>query len=88
MACEFLLLNGSNIDSVDRNGETALHLATEKGFTQLAYLLLKHKANYNIDNKMGKKAIDIAVDQVRPPSTSSKFPTNTIGFIHRQMLIS
>lgn len=64
MACEFLLLNGSNIDAIDRNGETALHLATEKGFTQLAYLLLKHKANYNIDNKMGKKAIDIAVDQV------------------------
>uniref|UniRef100_A0A336N3D1 CSON010356 protein n=1 Tax=Culicoides sonorensis TaxID=179676 RepID=A0A336N3D1_CULSO len=63
MACEFLLLNGSNIDTTDRNGETALHLATEKGFTQLAYLLLKHKANYNIENKDGKKAIDIAVDQ-------------------------
>lgn len=72
MSCEFLLLNGSNIDSVDRNGETALHLATEKGFTQLAYLLLKHKANYNIENKKGKKAIDIAVDQVNSFSRKKK----------------
>lgn len=64
MASEFLILNCANIDCIDRNGDTPLHLATEKGFTQLAYLLLKHKAKYDIQNKEGKEAIDIAVDQV------------------------
>lgn len=64
MASEFLILNGVNIDCIDRNGDTPLHLATEKGFTQLAYLLLKHKAKHDIQNKDGKEAIDIAVEQV------------------------
>lgn len=65
MATEFLLLNGANINCIDRNGDTPLHLATEKGFTQLAYLLLKHKAKHDLQNKDGKEPIDIAVEQVK-----------------------
>jgi Arf-GAP with coiled-coil, ANK repeat and PH domain-containing protein len=61
MACEYLLLNGSRIDQQDRLGYTALHLATEKGHTAQAYLLLKHKAKHDIETKDGKRPIDIAV---------------------------
>uniref|UniRef100_A0A6B2E9M9 Putative gtpase activating protein n=1 Tax=Phlebotomus kandelakii TaxID=1109342 RepID=A0A6B2E9M9_9DIPT len=62
MACEFLLLNGADINAKDRNGYTPLHLATEKGGTAQAYLLLKNRAKYDIMTAEGKQAIDIAVD--------------------------
>lgn len=61
MACEYLLLNGAQIDATDRNGYTALHLATERGSTAQAYLLLKHRAKHDIIAKDGQKPIDIAV---------------------------
>ncbi|XP_059615739.1 arf-GAP with coiled-coil, ANK repeat and PH domain-containing protein 2 [Phlebotomus argentipes] len=62
MACEFLLLNGADINAKDRNGYTPLHLATEKGGTAQAYLLLKNRAKYDIVTAEGKQPIDIAVD--------------------------
>lgn len=63
MACEYLLLNGVPIDTVDENGYTALHLATEKGCTAQAYLLLKHRAKHDLLAKNEKRPIDIAVEQ-------------------------
>lgn len=62
MACEYLLINGAKIDIVDDDGFTALHLATETGNTALAYLLLKHRAKYDIKTNDGRKPIDIAVN--------------------------
>lgn len=62
-ACEFLLLNGCQINAVDAKGYTSLHLATEKGFTAQAYLLLKHQAKHDIVANDNKQPIDIAVDQ-------------------------
>lgn len=63
MACEYLLLNGIPIDAVDDSGYTALHLATEKGCTSQAYLLLKHRAKHDIEANDSKRPIDIAVDK-------------------------
>lgn len=63
MACEFLILNGSHIDINDERGFTPLHLATEKGCTAQAYLLLKHRAKHDIIAHNGQKPIDIAVEQ-------------------------
>ncbi|XP_055687593.1 arf-GAP with coiled-coil, ANK repeat and PH domain-containing protein 2 [Lutzomyia longipalpis] len=62
MACEFLLLNGADINAKDRKGYTPLHLATEKGCTAQAYLLLKNRAKYDIKTLDGQQAIDIAVE--------------------------
>lgn len=61
MTCEFLILNGANINCLDRNGYTPLHLSIETGNTALAYLLLKHKAKYDITTNDGKLPIDFAV---------------------------
>lgn len=61
-ACEFLILNGFPINAVDENGFTALHLATQKGYTSQAYLLLKNHAKHDIVSKDGQKPLDIAVD--------------------------
>lgn len=63
MACEYLLLNGIPIDVADDNGYTALHLATEKGCTSQAFLLLKHRAKHDAVAKDGRQPIDIAVEQ-------------------------
>lgn len=56
-------MNGFPINAIDENNETPLHLATQKEFTALAYLLLKHQAKHNMVSKDGKQPIDIAVDQ-------------------------
>jgi Arf-GAP/coiled-coil/ANK repeat/PH domain-containing protein len=61
MTCEFLILNGANINCVDARGFTPLHLSIEMGNTALAYLLLKHKARYDISTNDGKLPIDYAV---------------------------
>lgn len=61
MTCEFLILNGANINCVDKNGYTPLHLAIETENTALSYLLLKHKARYDITTNDGKLPIDFAV---------------------------
>lgn len=61
MTCEFLILNGANINCVDRRNYTPLHLSIEMGNTALAYLLLKHKAKYDIQTVDGKLPIDFAV---------------------------
>ncbi|XP_031625900.1 arf-GAP with coiled-coil, ANK repeat and PH domain-containing protein 2 [Contarinia nasturtii] len=62
-ACEFLILNGFEINAVDDQGYTPLHLATQRGFTAQAYLLLKHQAKHDVTSNDGKKPIDIAVDK-------------------------
>jgi Arf-GAP with coiled-coil, ANK repeat and PH domain-containing protein len=61
MTSEFLILNGANLNACDNNGYTPLHLAIEMGNTSLAYLLLKHKAKYNVSTIDGKTPIDFAV---------------------------
>lgn len=61
MTCEFLILNGANINCIDQHGYTPLHLAIENENTALSYLLLKHKAKYDIITKDGKLPIDFAV---------------------------
>lgn len=62
MACEYLLLNGCHINSVDENGYTPLHLACDKQYTAQVRLLLKHQAKHDIAANDGKKPIDIAME--------------------------
>lgn len=62
MAVEFLILNGADINAKDDLGYTALHLATERGNTAQAYLLLKNRAKHEEVAENGKRAIDLAVD--------------------------
>lgn len=62
MTCEFLLLNGANINCADIKGYTPLHLSIEIGNTALAYLLLKHKAKYQLTANDGRFPIDLAIE--------------------------
>ncbi len=53
---------GHPIDVKDLNGDTPLHKAVRDQNMPAAFRLLKAEANFNIKNKIGKTALDIAKD--------------------------
>jgi oxysterol-binding protein 1 len=59
---EQVLRNGSNIDinAQDKDGNTALHLASMLGRVALVQVLLDHKADATIINYQSKSALDLA----------------------------
>lgn len=61
--CELLLLNGANINDVDEDGNTALHVATEHHHLNLLVYLLRRSIDISKKNNEGKAAVDIAVDK-------------------------
>jgi ankyrin repeat protein len=55
-----LLKAGQKVDRCDWKGDTPLHNATRKGYTDIAGHLLQHKANPNIVNKKGATPLHVA----------------------------
>ena len=51
---------GASVKDVDSKGNTALHLAAEKGKLANLRLLLKKGAKVNAKNKEGKTPLDVA----------------------------
>ncbi|CAL8087136.1 unnamed protein product [Calicophoron daubneyi] len=60
-ACEFLLLNGADIDLPDDQGRTALHHACELQRVHVVCLLLRRRADQTRTDRKGRKPLDIAV---------------------------
>jgi hypothetical protein len=58
--CVFALLDlGAKVDTVGRDGQTALHWAVTMGTQQAAQLLIDAGARMDIPNKQGQTAVDI-----------------------------
>lgn len=55
-----LLQNGADPDIQDKNGNTALMIATKRNFPELAGDLLEYGANRELKNQAGRKAEDFA----------------------------
>ena len=56
-----LLDNGVNVDYQDHRGWTALMVAAHRGHVEMVYLLLKEgRADTNLEDAYGKKALDRA----------------------------
>lgn len=55
-----LELQPGYIDRHDKKKMTALHLAAQKGHTEVVRLLLQHGASLSIENKEGKMPVDVA----------------------------
>ncbi len=66
---------------LERNGDTALHVATEKGHVEIVKLLLEHRCSRTILNRMGKVASEGATTPVMQKlfirsETSDRFHEN------------
>ena len=69
-----LILRGSAVDAVDKNGRTPLHLAAENGLADAVNVLLQRKANFEIRDKLGKTPLELAVEN----STARSKPLDLI----------
>ncbi|XP_025419961.1 arf-GAP with coiled-coil, ANK repeat and PH domain-containing protein 2 isoform X3 [Sipha flava] len=63
MACEYLILNASDINIQDFDGQTPLFFATQLDHTAQVCLLLKHKANQYLRNHENVEPLEVAIKQ-------------------------
>ena len=56
-----LLAQGTEVDSRDRFGQTALMLAAHAGHREMVELLIAHRANLNVTAKFGLSALMLAI---------------------------
>ena len=57
-----LLIFGADLDEVDSEGNTALHIAAQNGFTELVDILLNENCKRNVFNNKNQLAIDLIPD--------------------------
>lgn len=59
-----LLKNGANVNAVDSDKNTPLHLAAQRSESEdLVRLLIKSGADVNLKNEYGKTALDVAISE-------------------------
>ena len=58
-----LLTHGADVDALDDDHATPLHLASLEGCVKGARLLLEHGANVHLENKEGKTPFQVASAQ-------------------------
>ncbi|KJV55798.1 ankyrin repeat family protein [Orientia chuto str. Dubai] len=60
---KLLLEHGTNIDSQNLLGETALHISTSKGYIDAIKTLIQHGSNINLQNNTGDTIMHIAAEK-------------------------
>ena len=69
-----LILLGCDIDAVDINGRTSLHIAAANGLADAVNVLLQKKSNPEIRDRFGKIPLEVAVENC--PAGSITLPFN------------
>ena len=75
-AVQLLMERGANVNMLDHDNETPLHLASRLVSLNVAWVLLKGGADFNVENKSGKTPFQLVRDIIReetkrPPSEYS-----------------
>jgi len=75
-ALEFLLAHGADIDAPGPDGETALHTAAKRGFTEVIRFLVEQGAELNATDRGGRTPLDYALGRSpvlfgRPPESEA-----------------
>mgnify|MGYP003575661795 CR=1 FL=1 len=60
--CMRLIDRGLDVNTSDKSGETALHLAARRGFPLIQQLLIEHGADTTARNGEGKSVADFEID--------------------------
>ena len=68
-----LLQSGSNVDAVDVDGQTALHIAAHYGLADAVNVLLQRNASMEMKDKNGKTPVEVAFENA--PVESEQFPS-------------
>ena len=68
-----LLHRGSNVDAVDVDGQTALHIAAHYGLADAVNVLLQMNASMEMKDKNGKTPLEVAFENA--PVESEQFPS-------------
>lgn len=79
-----LLAAGAKIDSADKNGDTALHLAARKADLKNIELLLRHKATLTVRNQSGLTPLMEAVLAKDRQDMHEEKMEKIKGFVQRQ----
>jgi ankyrin repeat protein len=58
-----LLEHGAHINALNRNGRTALYMASRDGALEVVRLLLKHGADVDVKDNDGKTALQVAANR-------------------------
>ena len=58
---KLLCENGANINLQDKDGFSALMIATDKGYLEIVKFLLENGANINLQDNNGNSALSIAI---------------------------
>lgn len=58
-----LIDKGATLDETTSGGESALNLAIDKGYTDIALLLIKRGADFNSNNHKNRPALHVAVEK-------------------------
>ena len=76
----YLILRGSTIDTVDKYGQTALHIAARNGLADAVNVLLQEKAKLEICDESGKTPLEVAVENgIIVPTYRRKKSTLILG---------
>ena len=60
---DFVIKNGANVNTINKNGDTALMIASLYGHIDIAKLLIENGADVKVKNKDGETARDIALQE-------------------------
>ena len=68
-----LIIRGSDVDVVDKNGRTPMHIAAANGLADAVNVLLQRKSKLDIPDKLGKTPLEVAVENCTAESLTWSF---------------